>query len=114
VKLLDDIAKTAGAMRAVLRRGLLSPVTHREALLVRGSPLLHSERCTVCLACVEACPTKCIVIHTAGDLPRLDLDWQRCMHCGICARICPEDAISLDTDVPVVTPGLPAHREQRA
>ena len=113
-KLLDELANTAGAMRAVLRRGLLSPTTPKEALSLRGSPVLHIELCTECQACVEACPTACIVIRAAGGLPQLDLDWQRCMCCGICAQICPEDAISLSTEAQIVTPGLPAHKEQRA
>jgi formate hydrogenlyase subunit 6/NADH:ubiquinone oxidoreductase subunit I len=116
MKLLDDLAQTAMAMRTTLRRGLLSPVAPNAALPLRGSPVLRGELCTRCQACVEACPTGCIRIDGAGTAdgtPRLALDWQQCMCCGICSRICPEKAIALSTEVLVVMRALSTREEHR-
>ena len=98
MKLLDDLFQTAGAMGTVLRRGLSSPVARRDALPLRGNPVLRGELCTGCQACVEACPTACLDVGEAEGLPVLALDWRRCMCCGICARVCPENAILLSAE----------------
>ncbi|MFH1139607.1 MAG: [Fe-Fe] hydrogenase large subunit C-terminal domain-containing protein [Pseudomonadota bacterium] len=51
---------------------------------------LDPEKCTGCLACVRACPTKAIRVRGGRGLilPHL------CVDCGACVRICPPGAIS--------------------
>lgn len=63
-----------------------------------GAPfgLVHLDpgRCTLCLACVGACPTGAL-----GDnpqRPQLTFTEIACVQCGICRNTCPEDAISLE------------------
>ena len=47
--------------------------------------LFHSEKCTGCLKCAEACPQKAIRVNLGGQLVfHRDL----CQGCGICAQIC--------------------------
>lgn len=53
------------------------------------SDILHdSERCTLCLACVRACPTGAL---TRLD-DRFDFDASKCTACGLCASACPNSA----------------------
>lgn len=58
-----------------------------------GAVALDNEACTLCHACVAACPT-----HALGDdpdLPMLRFTESLCVQCGLCAATCPEDAITL-------------------
>lgn len=49
--------------------------------------------CTLCMACVEACPSK--ALRADGVAPRLEFIESRCHQCGLCEDICPEKAIRL-------------------
>ena len=101
MKLLRDLAQSARAMGATLRRGLLAPVATGPTLPFRGHPVLRSASCTGCQACVQACPTQCIrLLETDGE--ELELDWRRCMCCGICVEVCPKNAIDFGTDILIV------------
>jgi ferredoxin len=58
-----------------------------------GGLAVDTEKCTLCLACVSACPT-----HALGDnaeKPMLRFTESLCVQCGLCAATCPEDAIAL-------------------
>lgn len=59
-----------------------------------GSLQVDTDRCTLCLACVGACPP-----HALGDnpeKPQLKFIEKLCVQCGLCAENCPEDAITLE------------------
>lgn len=50
---------------------------------------VESGRCTGCLACVQACPRKCIRAVEDGEgflVPRVDS--RVCIGCGVCGRAC--------------------------
>ena len=51
-------------------------------------------RCTLCMACVSACPAD--AIRDNPDSPELRFVEAACVQCSICARTCPEDAITLE------------------
>jgi ferredoxin len=51
------------------------------------------DKCTVCLACVGACPANALV--DGKDVPQLKFIERNCVQCGLCAKTCPEDAIAL-------------------
>jgi ferredoxin len=55
-------------------------------------------------ACVDVCPTDCIVEPRAGvkaELPRqLYINPDDCIHCSLCAPECPWEAIYAAEDVP--------------
>ena len=58
-----------------------------------GQVLLDQERCTLCLACVGACPTQ--ALGDDPDRPRLTFRESACVQCGLCRNTCPENAIRL-------------------
>lgn len=58
-----------------------------------GRIVLDDQRCTLCLACVGACPTG--AIGDGADSPRLTFVEDRCVQCGLCRATCPERAIAL-------------------
>jgi len=58
-----------------------------------GSILVDAERCTMCLACVGACPEAALADNP--DKPQLRFIEKNCVQCGLCAVTCPENAITL-------------------
>ncbi len=89
------------------KRGLLTlsiaelirhaPVPRREIPLPSGAPfgavVLDSRACTLCHACVGACPTG--ALSDNPDVPMLRFSESACVQCGLCAATCPESAITL-------------------
>ncbi|TGD61496.1 4Fe-4S ferredoxin [Tabrizicola sp. WMC-M-20] len=78
-----------------MNRTAPSPVT---ALgLPKGAPCgavaLNQDACTLCLACVGACPTG--ALSDNPDMPMLRFTESACVQCAICVATCPEDALSL-------------------
>lgn len=58
-----------------------------------GAVVLDVQACTLCHACVGACPVA--ALGADADRPLLSFDESRCVQCGLCAATCPEDAITL-------------------
>jgi ferredoxin len=50
--------------------------------------------CTLCLACVSACPTG--ALRDNPDRPQLSFTEEACVQCGLCAATCPETVITLE------------------
>ncbi|GJE46076.1 4Fe-4S binding protein [Methylobacterium soli] len=69
--------------------------------LAAGAPFggldFRTEACTLCLACVGACPTH--ALSDSADRPLLAFEESLCVQCGLCAATCPEDVISLTPQV---------------
>ena len=65
--------------------------------LAKGAPFgtvsLKPDACTLCLACVGACPAG--ALGDNPDKPMLRFTESACVQCGICAATCPEQAISI-------------------
>jgi len=74
-----------------------APVPRREIALPAGSPYgtiaVDHDACTMCLACVGACPEGAILDNP--EALELRFIEAKCVQCGICAKTCPEDAIAL-------------------
>jgi ferredoxin len=72
-------------------------VPQREIALPAGAPFgtiaVNRDTCTMCLACVGACPEGAILDHQ--EAPRLSFIESKCVQCGLCAATCPERAITL-------------------
>ena len=68
-----------------------------EVALPAGSPFgkvsVDREKCTMCMACVGACPAS--ALQDAPEQPQLRFIERNCIQCGLCANTCPEEAISL-------------------
>ena len=91
-----------GSKREILRLALRE--LHRAApapvdiiALPAGAPFgaveIKAEGCTLCLACVSACPTGALL----GDpeRPMLRFVEDACVQCGLCKATCPEKVINL-------------------
>ena len=59
-----------------------------------GSLIVDTERCTMCLSCVSACPEAALADNP--DKPQLRFIEKNCVQCGLCASTCPEQAITLE------------------
>jgi ferredoxin len=92
-----------GAKRGVLETTfrelhLAAPTPVDVVPLAPGTPFggvkLNVEGCTLCHACVTACPTGAL-----GDNPdraMLRFTESLCVQCGLCEQTCPEDVITLE------------------
>ena len=56
-----------------------------------ATPLLTDLACSVCDACVEACPDDCITLPASAEKPQIG--YEACVHCGKCAAVCPAGTI---------------------
>ena len=92
-----------GRKRSVLRLSL--GALHKKApnkvdaiTLPAGAPfgrvIVDAENCTLCLACVGACPTG--ALKDNENLPQLSFAEDTCVQCGLCKNTCPEKVITLE------------------
>ena len=69
----------------------------QEISLAAGAPFgaltVNKETCTLCKACIGACPEGALL--DSPEAPQLRFIERNCVQCGLCARTCPEDAIRL-------------------
>jgi len=76
---------------------LHAPVRKDELPMPAGAPygavVVDKQKCTMCLACVGACPEGALL--DAKDKPQLRFIERNCVQCRLCEKTCPEDAISL-------------------
>ena len=59
-----------------------------------GRIVVDTGGCTLCLACVGACPVS--ALGDDADKPKLTFDEQLCVQCGLCVATCPEKVIRLE------------------
>ena len=59
-----------------------------------GSVEVAIAGCTLCLACVGACPTGALLDNP--DRPMLSFVEDACVQCGLCRNTCPERVIRLE------------------
>jgi ferredoxin len=75
---------------------LAAPTAVDAIALPAGAPFgglaFREDACTLCLACVGACPTN--ALSDNPDRPMLRFTESLCVQCGLCAATCPEDAIA--------------------
>jgi len=57
-----------------------------------GRLQIDTDACTLCMACVSACPTGAMA-DTPGE-PKLRFIESACVQCSICVRTCPEKALT--------------------
>jgi ferredoxin len=59
-----------------------------------GEVRVNKQRCTLCFACSNLCPTRALVGHTEAT-KQLVFQESACVQCGLCVSGCPEKALSL-------------------
>lgn len=104
---LDDIAGRAfapeGGKRDVARLAIsalheMAPAPVEVIALPEGAPYgrldIRVGDCTLCLACVGACPAA--ALNADDDKPRLSFTEAACVQCGLCVATCPEKVIKLE------------------
>ena len=74
-----------------------APTPVDEVRLPAGAPWgevrVDVSKCTMCLACVGACPESALM--DGVDRPLLKFLERNCVQCGLCEATCPEEAIAL-------------------
>jgi ferredoxin len=74
-----------------------APVAVDVVALDKGAPFgkvqVDVAGCTLCLACVTACPVS--ALSDNPDRPALSFSESLCVQCGLCAATCPEKVITL-------------------
>jgi ferredoxin len=74
-----------------------APQPQQEVALPPGAPFgaiaVNKQSCSLCMACVGACPSSAIM--DTPTAPQLRFVEQNCVQCGLCANTCPENAITL-------------------
>jgi ferredoxin len=68
-----------------------------------GEILVDRDKCTMCMACVGACPESALM--DGVDQPLLKFLERNCVQCGLCEATCPEDAIRLSPRL-LLTPAV--------
>lgn len=94
VPMAEGRALTVTALRELHRAaGAEAP----RIALPQGSPFgavaVNTQGCTLCLACVSACPTH--ALRDDPDRPALRFAEADCVQCGLCRATCPENVITL-------------------
>jgi ferredoxin len=87
-----------GVVRFVLRElHRAAPAPINSVLLPQQAPFgavkIDAAGCTLCLACVSACPTGALTDNV--DQPMLRFTEDSCIQCGLCKSTCPETVITL-------------------
>jgi ferredoxin len=98
--------KTVGTRRDLLRLALhelhdVAPAPTDVIALTQGAPLggvnVNVDGCTLCLACVSACPTG--ALRDDPERPVLKFVEDACVQCGLCQSTCPEKVITLKPQI---------------
>src|SRR5690606_20034587 len=91
----------AGTKRAIVRTALASlndaaPARQEIVSLPEGAPYgrisIDTGGCTLCLACVSACPMGALLDNP--ERPQVRFVESACVQCGLCRTTCPEGVIS--------------------
>ena len=104
-----------GPKREVLRLALrelhgAAPAPVDVIALPAGAPFgaveVDASSCTLCLACVSACPTGALLDDP--ERPMLRFVEDACVQCGLCKATCPEKVITLKPQLDFRAATLPA------
>ena len=91
-------SKRAIARTAIARLNDAAPTPQEIIALPDGAPYgriaIDTDGCTLCLACVSACPVN--ALQDNPDRPQVRFVEQACVQCGLCRNTCPESVIRLE------------------
>lgn len=72
-----------------------------------GAVAINADGCTLCLACVSACPTG--ALGDDPERPLLRFTEDACVQCGLCKATCPEKVIRLEPRLNFLAASAPPH-----
>ncbi|MCB1520199.1 MAG: 4Fe-4S dicluster domain-containing protein [Hyphomicrobiaceae bacterium] len=91
-------SKREAARTALTKLNAAAPSPQQVIPLPAGAPYgriaINADGCTLCLACVGACPTGALADNP--DRPEVRFTESACVQCGICRATCPERVIALE------------------
>lgn len=61
----------------------------------RGEPVVSSDKCIGCAACMNLCPASAIEIDDTDDERIIKFTHKDCIYCATCQEICPSEAVEL-------------------
>ena len=93
LELCLDHLVAAAAARSPLPDELMLPGGQTYGASPLGTIRVDTDRCTLCLSCVGACPEGALADNP--EKPQLRFIEKNCVQCGLCETTCPEQAISL-------------------
>ena len=74
-----------------------APTPQDYIALPQGAPFgavdIDTDKCTLCMACVGACPES--ALSDNPQAPQLRFTEANCVQCGLCVHTCPEQALAL-------------------
>jgi ferredoxin len=78
-----------------------APTPQDHIVLPQGAPFgavdINTDKCTLCMACVGACPES--ALSDNPQAPQLRFTEANCVQCGLCVHTCPEQALALQPRV---------------
>lgn len=90
--------KNALTMQALNALRDAAPAPADAIPLPSGAPIgrihIDANGCTLCLACVSACPTS--ALRDNPERPMVQFVEDACVQCGLCQTTCPENVVSLE------------------
>ena len=77
----------------VVKSSKVEPIITLPEGSIFGEVKVNQEDCTLCMACVSACPGN--ALQAGDEKPLLGFVEANCLQCGICVNTCPENAMSI-------------------
>lgn len=81
------------AIAAIAASGTASEPFALPASAPYGAVEVDAEKCTLCMACVSACPAD--ALRDSPETTQLRFVEAACVQCGLCRATCPENAVEL-------------------
>jgi len=81
---IDHLAKEAKQKKEIIPLPAGAPF---------GALTVNKQTCTLCKACIGACPESALI--DSQEAPALRFIERNCVQCGLCEKTCPENAIAL-------------------
>lgn len=101
-RLEDVIGEPFKLPASSIKRKLPRPIIEIAKKLIWFYPKVMHNNCSLCGACVQACPSEVISIGSN----RIVVDYSKCISCFCCQEVCPHSAIKIKKSILAKVVGL--------